>query len=338
MARKSDVPAGPRHTPARVLGRWALGKHWHGRPLSDATFFRDGSQGQPVWFGAGREPRWVLWAGWKRLGVRLVLVAELAGLWRWRDGTIWALAVLGGPLAGLGLWRVVAAVRVRWHRRSLEVPLSAALAPFLGIPPRSVETALTIRPDFEDAAGLEHVGALQLPDDWAATSGQKATVEEVIGARFGIGLAYQWRTAQYPMVLNLTRSPVPPTMVHLSEVLAELAARPAHKVLLGRDAVRSLHDWDRSAEDPHMAIHGGSRRGKTSLLLSLAAQELAAGGRVTAIDPKFVGLSILSEVPGATVLSDPRDIHSMWAAVASFRMMIGERFEALSHDPTREFD
>lgn len=337
MGRKSSAPAGPRHTPARVLGRLAIGKHWHGRALSDATFFRNGTQGQPGWFGAGRESRWVLAAGWKRVAVRLVLVAVAAGLVCWRGGTLWILGLAGGPLAGLGLVRLVRAVRLRWHRGSLERPLSAALAPYLGIPPRSVEDALSVRPDFEDAEGLEHVGALVLPDDWAATGGQRATVQEVIGARFGIGLDYHWRTTDYPMVVNFTRSPVPPTMVRLADVLDQLAARPAHKVLLGLDAAGTMRAWDRSQEDPHVLTSGGSRRGKTSLLLSVAAQELAAGGRVTAIDPKFIGLTALAKVPGCTVLSDPRDLHAMWSAVEAFRLVIEDRFEALSHDPTLEF-
>jgi hypothetical protein len=339
MARQSAQPR-PRHTPPRVLGRLLIGKHWHGRALSDATFWRNGVEGtgEPGWWGRGRESWWALQAGWKRAALRLLAVATLAGI-KW-DGrvTLWVLALFGGPVLGVLLWRAIVAVRLWRHKRELVRPLSAALSPFLGVAPPVVQSGLSVRPDFEGTEGGEHVGALGLPDHWAATADQKARVEEIIGARFGIDLRYQWRTHVYPMVVNFTRAPVPPSLVPLAEVRAALAARPAHMVLLGRDADGSLHWWDRSSEDPHMAVHGGSRRGKTSLLLSLAAQEIERGGRVTAIDPKWVGLAALAGVPGVTLLNDPRDIHAMWGGIEGFHMMIEDRFEALSNDPTLEFD
>jgi hypothetical protein len=306
------------------------------RPRSDATFWADGTQAEPPWCWLA--PRWALMAGWKRAAVRLAVAVVLVSLWRWRLATELVLALTGGPLAGLWLWGRVMAVRLYRHRRAVERPLSAALAPFLGIDPGEVEDGLGVRPDFEDAAGGEHVGDLELPDHWAATADLKARVEEVIGARFGMGLRYHWRTAQHPMVVNFTRAPVPPSLVPFAEMLAELAALPPHKVLLGKDADGESRCWDRSSEDPHMALHGGSRRGKTSLLLLIAAQELARGGRVTAIDPKWVSLTALAGVPGFTLLNDPRDVHAMWDGVAAFHAMIQERFEALSHDPTLEFD
>jgi hypothetical protein len=321
----------------RVLARWAVGKHWHGQARSDATFWCDGTQGEPGWWGTGRESRWVLLAGYKRAGLRLAVAAALVGLWRWRHVTEWALALVVGPVLGLVLWGRVLAVRLWRHRRTLERPMAAALAPFLGVAPRTVEAGLAVEPDFEDAAGGEHVAAVELPDHWAATGDQKARVQEVMQARLGVELKWQWQTSRYPMLLNVTRAPVPPSLVPLAEVLAELDARPTHKVLLGRAADASLHWWNRASEDPMVAVHGGSRRGKTSLLLSLASQELARSGLVTAIDPKRVSLMALAGCPGFTLANDPRDIHGMWQNVTEFRSLIEDRYEALASDPTIEF-
>ncbi len=320
-----------------AAGRFLAGMHLDGKRRSDATFLARGTQGDPAWWGAGGVSRWVMLAGWQRSAFRLGVLAAAAGWWRWRHGTEWTLTLAGGPAAGYLGFRAVRAVRLWRHRRQLVRPLASALSPFLGEPPPVVESGLRVRPDFEDAAGGEHMGSLGLPGHWAATADQRARVEEVIGARFGMDLRYQWRTAAYPMVVNFTRAPVPPSMVPLAGVRAELAARPAHMILLGKKADGSPHWWDRSSEDPHMAVHGGSRRGKTTLLLSIAVQELERGGRVTAIDPKWVSLAALAGLPGVALHNDPRDVHAMWGGVKAFHTMIDERFEALKNDPTLEF-
>ena len=320
----------------RVVGRFLFGKHLDGRARGDGSFWRRAVEADPHWLFANGSP-WARAAGWHRSAARLAFVAALYGLWRARHSTEWALTLAGGPLLGLALWGAWRKVTTWRLRRELVRPLSSALAPFLGVAPGAVESVLSVRPDFEDAESGEHVGDLGLPDHWAATSDQKARLEEVIGARFAVDLRFAWRTDLHPMIVNFNRAPMPPAVVPLAEVLAELEQLPQSKVLLGRASDGSMRYWDRSVEDPHMATHGGSRRGKSSLLLSIAAQELARGGRVTAIDPKWVSLAPLMGVPGFTLLRDPRDVHAMWAGIAGFRAMIEDRFEALSHDPTLEF-
>jgi hypothetical protein len=237
------------------------------------------------------------------------------------------------------------------HRRELVCPLSGALAPYLGVPPGEVQAGLEIRPDFADAPGGEHVGALVLPDVWAAQPEQRRAVEQVIDARLGVELRWQWRTTVYPMVLNMVRAPLPPKLVPFAEWLEVIAALPLERIMLGLDAERRPCDWDTSQEDPHVAIHGGSRRGKTTLLLLLAVQIIAkwqlvplrpgapgcVAGRVTFIDPKRVGSAPLVGVPGVEIYSDPRDVEAMWSAVAKFRELVEDRYDALADDPTLEF-
>ncbi len=342
----------PRRTPAIVFVlRFLAGHHMDGRQRSDATFWRDGTQGDVSWWSAGRESRWVLLAGWKRAALRLAVLAAMAGLaWRPR-ATEWLLAFVLGPAAGLAAWRSVRSVR-RWrHTVALERPMASALAPFLGVPVRTVEAALRVRPGYELTGGGEHVGSLSLPDHWAATPDQRERVQQVIGARLGVEVRYAWRTAQHPMVLNLTRAPQPPEMVRWADVLADIIACPTGKVLLGADSSGELRFGDFDCEDPHWAINAGSRRGKTSLLLSLSAQVLGQAGRVelrpaapefmrervTAIDPKGVSLTALAGVPGVELRNNPRDVEAMWEGIVRFRELMLARMDAYAEDPTLEF-
>jgi hypothetical protein len=336
----------------RIAGRFLSGRHLDGRARSDATFWSRGTQ--PLaghWWGPGRGSWWSMAAGWQRLAVRLAAIAVAVGLWRWRTGTEWTLALTGGPTLGVVAWRAWRGVVLWSHRRQLERPLSAALAPYLGVPPIAVEAGLTVRPDYADAGGGEHVAAIELPDHWAATPDQRRLVEEVIQARFGVDLRYQWRTASYPMVLNVTRAPVPPVLVPFAELREAIEACEPGKFLLGVAADGTRRYWDTDAEDPMVAIHGGSRRGKTTLLLLTAGQVIrqwdrlplpagapgCAAGRVTAVDPKRVSLLGLAGVPGVELLNDPRDVAGMWAGVRRFRELVEARYEVLAADPTVEF-
>jgi hypothetical protein len=336
---------------ARLAWRFFSGRHLDGRARSDATFWRTGSEplGEQYW--ASRGSWWAMRAGKHRLMVRVVAAAIGVGLWRWRQGTEWALALTGGPLLGLASWRACRAVVLWRHRRQLERPMSAALSPYLGVSPMAVESGLRVRPDYMDADGGEHLAALSLPDHWAATPDQRKLVEQVMEARFGVGLKFQWRTASYPMVLNVTRAPVPPGLVRLADWLDRIATLPLERIMLGLDAERSPRDWDTSREDPHIAIHGGSRRGKTSVLLLITVQIIrkwalavlrpgspaCTAGRVCYIDPKRVSSASLAGVPGVELHNDPRDVDGMWAGVAAFRELVEDRYDALAADPTLEF-
>jgi hypothetical protein len=140
-------------------------------------------------------------------------------------------------------------------------------------------------------------------------------------------------------------------LVPFAELRAAHQACELGKMLLGVIADGSYRHWDTSSEDPHIAIHGGSRRGKTTLLLLTAGQIIrqwrrqplpagapeCAAGRVTAIDPKRVSLLALAGVPGVELLNDPRDVEGMWAGVGRFRELVEDRYEVMAADPTAEF-
>jgi len=322
----------------RIAFRFAVGMHLDGKKRSDATFLARGTTGAPHWWGNGRESWWSMLPGVQRAIIRWAVVDVLIGLWRWRTGTEWVLALAGGPAVGYGAVRLRRVVG-RWtHERQLLRPMAAALAPYLGIAPRSVEDGLSVSRDYADADAGEHVGTLALPDHWAATPEQKARVGQVIRDRLGVDLKYQWQTARYPMVLNMTRAPVPPALVTFGELRAEIEACPAGKVVLGKSAGGQVHYGDLDLEDPHWAINANTKRGKTTLILAVAAQELHKGAeRVTGIDPKMISLDPIAGVPGVDLRNDPHDVQDMWDGIAAFIELIDARMAAFKADRTVQF-
>jgi hypothetical protein len=141
------------------------------------------------------------------------------------------------------------------------------------------------------------------------------------------------------MVLNMLRAPTPPARVLFADMREAMEACPPGRYVLGLAADGSARYWDTSHEDPMVAIHGGSRRGKTSLLLLIAGQEIRRGAeRVTGIDPKRVSLLPLAELgPCVRLYNDPRNIAGMWQGIADHRALVEERYDALADDPTIEF-
>ena len=320
-----------------MLWRYHTGRPLSGRHRTDRGWFEPATK---VMHPTGRATSLHRGPRWRHTAVRsgsTLVVLGLAATWVMLP-VVLALTVTAAvvaALAGLGGWRAWRWVTNRRHRKQVERPAQAALAPFLGTPPGSVD--LAVRRGFADAKGGEHVAVLTLPDHYAATADQRAKVEDIIRGHLGVDIKPQWGINMSPKRLNVLRAPTPPGMVPMSSVLAELDARPDHKVLLGRDERTDLTYWDTSLEDPHVAVHGGSRRGKTSLLLAVAAQELARGGEVAVIDPKRIGLMALAEVRGFTLISDPRNPQAMWDAVARFAAMVEDRYDQLAQDPTVEF-
>jgi len=322
----------------RVAARFMVGMHLDGVRRSDATFFSRGTDGTPHWWGTGGVSRWAMLSGAQRAAVRLAAINVLIGWWRWRHGTEWVLVLVGGPVLGLVTWRLYRSARLWRHHSQLVRPLASALAPFLGVPPITVEAGLSVRRDYADAGSGEHVGSLALPDHWAATPDQKLRIEQVIRARFGVDLKWEWRTHAYPMVLNMTRAPMPPGEVLFADVRAEIEACPAGQVVLGKAAGGKVHYGDLDLEDPHWAVNANTKRGKTTLLLALAAQELHKGAeRVTGIDPKMISLDPIAGIPGVDLRNDPHNVADMWDGIASFIELIDERMAAFKADRTVQF-
>jgi hypothetical protein len=342
-----------KHGPGALAFRFAAGRHLDGVRRTDATWSAAATR---VLHPTGRASGWAHLPERTRAAIRLAALT-LAGA----ETALWLKARPAAPpltialmlaMAGAVGWHAWRRIERARHHREVISPAAAALAPFLGTTPRNVEAGLKIRRDYADANGGEHIASLALPDHYAATPDQKAKVMDIMANRLGVDLKPHWQTSRYPMVLTLHRAPTPPSMVRFATQLARIEALPPDKIMLGIAADGQPRDWDRSAEDPAIAFHGGSRRGKTNLLLLIAAQEIrkwrhrppaenapaCAAGRVTYIDPKQVSAMVLAGLPGVDLCNQgARDIPGMWAGAARFAQLVNDRYDALAEDNTLEF-
>lgn len=328
------------HGPAIVALRFAAGLPLSGHRRTDASPLRRGTRS--LHGATGRASAWAHLPYAYRAAVRwgcVVCAGTLA--WGALVHPVATLAVLSAVAACLAPWGLLRAFRIvarLRHRHDVEGPLALALSPVLAVTPSVTSAALTVVPEYADTKGGEPVARLGLPDAFHAASDQQKRVEDLFASRLGVDCRFTWRTSRAPMLLEVSRAPVPPDMVPLADVMADVDKCEEGTVVLGKNASGNVFYGDFLNEDPHWGVSAGSRRGKTTLLCVVAAQLLRQGAeRVTGIDPKMISLDPLVGLPRVDIRNDPRDVQSMWDAVADFRAHMDGRMNAYSKDRTLEF-
>lgn len=289
------------------------------------------------------ETRWMQLSPHRRAAIRWVAIISstliIFGLIKARLVTEIILVVAGIILLVWIERKLQNKVRNRHLARATVNPLAQAVAAQFGVLPEVAQRSISIRPDYAKAHGMEHVGTIVLPQDYAANPGQRELLEHLARSRLGMDLEFRWRTQKHPMTLEIQRAPVPPTLVPLSDMLPVIRGLPADKVLLGLTGKGEQKFWDMGSEDPHCLVSANTRRGKTRLLLLIASQALyQRADKVTVIDPKRVGADeALAGIPGVDVHSDPRDVLDMWQAIHGFREFMDARIDQYMEDRTIEF-
>jgi hypothetical protein len=324
----------PRGTMLTAAGRFLIGMHLDGKRRTDSTFWSRGTMAiEPHWFGRGGASRWAMLAGWHRALVRWVVLALLIGWWKARTDTEWAAAVLLGPAAGWGAFRLVRAVQLGQHRRAVVRPLAAALAPALEAPPVEVERSLWVPRGAELAHRSAEVSAV-LPAHHQGSAGQTETVARIVGQR--LGGEWQARVARSPLAIVVTRRPEPPRRVEFADV-AQLVREHGSlmRPLMGIGADRDPVWLDFGAEIAHQGVSVGTGGGKSAYLRFLIAQFAYHGcSDFPVIDSKFVSLAGMEAVPGLRVY---RDVPEQWAALAGLRADMEDRYQKLLADPSATF-
>lgn len=326
-----------------ILVLWFLSGHaLDGKHRTDAGWFSPGTQ---VVNGnhQGRASRWHhrprAHRALVRTGFTLAVVSGVYGWFTARTLTEISLAVAALVLIAAGQYVAVRKVKLASHQRSTVNPLTEAVSQQLGMSPQAAIGSVSIDPGYSKAEGMQHIGTIVLPDNWAANPGQREALEHLLQSRLGVPLSFDWRTSKHPATLRISRTPVPPSMVPLDSVLDTIRDLSPDMVLLGMNGKGEPRYWDLGAEDPGALVAAPSRRGKTTLLLSIAAQALSHGAeKVTVLDPKMVGVDeALAGVPGVSVWNNPQDIESGWSAVAEFKRFMDARIKAYAADRTLEF-
>jgi hypothetical protein len=326
------------HGPARVALRFAMGLPLDGHRRTDAGWLRRGVR---TFDKSGRASSWAHRPHAHRAAFRWVcVVVAVALVWgAFTHPLVTAvaaglLAAAGAVGGGLLAWRAVVQLR---HRRQVAAPLSLALSPVLAVSPQVAAAALEVERGYADTKGGAPVARLGLPDGFHADPDQQKRTERLFESRLGIDCRFTWRMSRKPLLLEVTRAPVPPEHVTLAEIMPAIEKASEGEIVIGKDPNEHIFKGDFLLEDPHWGLSAASRRGKSSFLCLTAAQILRQGGDVVGIDPKMTSLEALVGLPRVQIFNDPRRIEDMWDAIARFRANMEARMEARAKDKTLEF-
>lgn len=320
------------HGPHKLAWRYASGAHLDGRPRTDAGWLRRGTR---VLHPTGHASRWAHMprlhrAGW-RLAPPLTALAMLAGL---VIDPVIAIPVILTALAavlGLGVWRLVRAIRTRRHRGQVVAPLAEALALPLQSTASEVERALHIPLNYQhkDAAVR-----LPLPSHWQGTDMQRESVSRIVGQR--LGGEWTTRISRKPFMLIASHPPEPPARVAFAEV-AELIRTQGSidRLLIGLGTGGAPVWLDFSDEIAHLGVSVGTGGGKSSFLRLVIAQ-LAYWGCADfpVIDSKLISLDGMESIPGMRV---HRTTEDQWHAIGGQVKDMEERYQRLLADRRAEF-
>lgn len=319
-ARPARQPARPQHTPPRLAARFLTGRHLDGRARSDATFWRRGTTGPAHWWGTGRPSRWAMLAGWQRAGLRLAVLAVAIGLWRWRTGTEWLLALAASFAAGLGAVRAWRAVRLARHRRDVVLPLYAVLSQYIGTPMDDrAEDYLSVPLEWDTDPGARVV--LEYPPGFDPHPAVRERIEEAVARHLPAGWDVSWGKAGAVW----RRAPQPPDVVTFADIRSEFEAGPEHLVPIGRTTRGKPVRIDIDGDAPHVAYSGGTGAGKSTFLRAVIAYLIHHGAEeVIILDPKRISLSRpFRDVPNVRII---RDVDQWPEAIAYVKDRMTERY------------
>ncbi|MFF3617561.1 hypothetical protein [Streptomyces sp. NPDC002580] len=317
----------------RLLYRHLTGLEYDAEPRTNATWTESGDK---VLHESGRARRWSYRPRLQRAAIR----------WAWTAGagaTGYALAVdpagagagtLAGEAGAATLWagyKTAEGCIGFLHRRRVVRPLAKALARSLENDPANILRGLIV-PTRTDRP--EATVTVPVPDGW---HGDRKTVEAVVAARLGGSWDVDWRMRQAPFTALFTRTPEPPGMVKWADILDHVAANKDGEVVVGLNNRGKPVRGDFVREEPMWGLSIGTGGGKSVFLMQTACQLVAQGAEIVGIDPKFISLDPLVGIPGITIMNDPRDVGSMWAAIADFRAEMESRYDAWVLDRSLTF-
>jgi hypothetical protein len=269
------------------IWRWLSGEAHHGKPITDAGWFR---HGQRAMTPTGHARRWWHRPRWQRAAIRtgatLAAVAVLWGRLAYPQVTDWlvlAAAVAAAVLLGRRGWR---RLTTREQQKTWLYPLHLAARDRVGIEgAKRAEDWITVE---LDAAGAVKRAQLALPQGYPADAKDKQWLVGTASAKLGIEAAEpSWRLAGPAPLLTLTQSAPPPGHVKAADLLPELASCKDGELILGVGKNGELVKVNMDTETPHAAISMGTGAGKSNLAGWLLLQMLLQGAVGLVLDAKL---------------------------------------------------
>lgn len=335
------------------IWRHFSGAHYHGRRVTDATWWSHGSDTKRHSFERGgfmdrweHKPRGHR-ALWRRAG-DLAFIGLVYGLIT--DFTVTVHAVESLIVYGLvvAYFVIEVKVRLRVHNRHLVNPIVKSIAHYLRLSPHAVRKMVHIKPEnVTDDGEIGYFGPL--PDHLTPGLDQQAGIARIIDAHLPVDSEMEWKFEQAPRIGVVMASQKPPDVVLWADMLSEMAKCAKGEVVLGRDKAKqpylaSLTDQ----EDPHWGFDCAPKYGKSNFIGVIMAQIFHQDPQAQAvvIDPKrsslldFTGSDHIPGKPllkGVTLANDPRNPEKMWSAVQKSRAIFERRSEKYELDRTRKF-
>ena len=266
--------------------RWFSGEAHHGKPVTDAGWFR---KGQRPLTRTGHAAKWWHLPRWKRAvhrtgGTFAVLVVVTAVLVN-PVVTVAVLGFLAVAGAALAVLASVRRVRRREARRSFLFPLHLAAHELAGVP-RATRAESWIKPELDTGGAVRGV-TLELPAGWPSDTKDEAKLAAIVGAKAAIeSPKVTWRRDGPVPLLVLRHSPPPPGHVTMERLLPELPKLKAHELLLGVGKNEELVKASLATDSPHIAITAGTGGTKSNLGGWLLFQMLILGAIGVALDAK----------------------------------------------------
>lgn len=337
MGVKNLVKTHGGHT---ILWRLLIGRHYSGKNHTNATFWRDSNtrtHGIPAYRVGRRHHR----AGWKNMlrgtGYLCFTVLVLAGIVVQFWLTIITISMVVSTLLSVWGYAKYKQLKTWYASKSVVNPLAQALRAFPDMSEADMEKSIRFNPGWQDLKTGE-IGRVMLPASFHANAGEQDQMTSLIRRRLPKPVDVEYRTDVTPQYARIMAAPSMPTLVPWVRAAPDMRLLGLHEVLLGYTADGDKRCWDMGSEEPMMFVSATSRRGKTTLIMSMAAQIIRKGGSVALIDPKEVGLTEFAQgQENVELYADNGNIELLWKGIRKFRDELDARVRAFSADKTLKF-
>lgn len=323
----------------RLGWRFLSGAPLDGRQRTDATWWRAGTKSLDP--KITRYSRWSARRRAERSWIRIsctILAAMLA--WAYLTHPTLTLVLGAYTVFAFGVWQIYRAWTawlMRHHQSTYIRPLHVAMSAALHLDPHlPADKYIRVPVGFRTSETAE--SRVYLPETFDPSPAAKKQAEDLVRAKLDVSPTSHdlgWELKGRPYIV-LTLAPTPPTLVPWADWIDYMNALPAGEIFLGLDKKKKPYTGSFNIEDPHWGFSVGSRRGKSTQAMSIAAQILHQhpDNQVAGIDPKMTSFDPLIGVPRFTCANHPKQVDQMWALIESIATELDRRMEAESADVT----
>lgn len=339
---------------AAIVWRHFTGAHYHGRRVTDATWFAHGGTSDRRHDLDGFLSRWEHMPRFRRLLWRWAVTFSLAGavygMFAARAVTIHAIESLAFYGLVVLAFVIESHIHERLHRRHVLNPIVKSLAPAMRLSPHAVRRLIHIK-----AEGVRQdegeIGWIELPDEFTPGADLQTTMTRIVDAHIPVDIELDFQLQSSPRMAVVRAGLKPPDIVPWEDMLDAMDACSAGDVVIGKDRHKNSFEATFSGlDDPHWGFCVNTGRGKSNFLAVVVAQILHQDpeAEIVIIDPKrtslvdYVGSPISGNglkplIPGVRMANNPNDPEGMWEAIGYARGVLEKRSKIAERDRTAKF-